>query len=103
VAGGELLIPTLMFIFGADVKAAGSASILVLLGVVLSGLWRYWRLGAIPLHRGAQRITAAMASGSIVGATIGGLAVAYAPVAALKVILGCILIAAAAKTAVSRH
>jgi Sulfite exporter TauE/SafE len=52
VAGGELLFPSLMFIFGADIKTAGSASILISIGVVLSGLWRYWRLGAIPSGRG---------------------------------------------------
>jgi uncharacterized protein len=98
VAGGELLIPTLMFIFGADIKTAGSASILISLGVVLTGIWRYWRLGAIPEGRGIKRITSAMASGSVVGATLGGLAVAYAPVSVLKVILGCVLIAAAVKT-----
>jgi uncharacterized membrane protein YfcA len=52
VAGGELLIPTLMFIFGADIKTAGSASILISLGVVTSGLWRYWRLGGINYRPG---------------------------------------------------
>ena len=39
-----------------------------------------------------------MAVGSIVGATLGGLGVAYAPVAFLKVLLGCVLLATAAKT-----
>jgi uncharacterized membrane protein YfcA len=38
VAGGELLIPTMMFIFGADVKTAGSASIVISVCVVASGL-----------------------------------------------------------------
>ena len=33
-AGGELLIPTLIFIFGADIRTAGSASILISLGIV---------------------------------------------------------------------
>jgi uncharacterized membrane protein YfcA len=98
VAGGELLIPTLIFIFGADIKTAGSASILISLGVVLMGIWRYWRLDAIPKGRGVQRITSAMAAGSLIGATLGGLAVAYAPVAFLKVLLGCVLLAAAGKT-----
>jgi uncharacterized membrane protein YfcA len=98
VAGGELLIPTLIFIFGADIRTAGSASILISLGIVLMGLWRYWRSNAIPQGRGIQRITFAMSAGSILGATLGGLAVAYAPVAFLKLFLGCILIAAAAKT-----
>jgi uncharacterized membrane protein YfcA len=99
VAGGELLIPTLIFVFGADIRTAGSASILISVGVVLSGIYRYWRLDAIPKGRGVQRITAAMSAGSIVGALLGGLAVAYAPVDVLKVLLGCVLLAAALKTA----
>ena len=98
VAGGELLIPALVLIFGADIKTAGSASILISLGIVLIGLWRHWRAKTIPLGRGAQRITTAMAAGSIVGAILGGLAVAYAPVVFLKVLLGCVLLAAAGKT-----
>ena len=98
VAGGELLIPALVFVFGAGIKAAGSASILISLGVVFSGLWRYWRLDAIPQGRGIQRITGAMAAGSVLGALFGGLAVAYAPVEFVKILLGCVLLAAAAKT-----
>jgi uncharacterized membrane protein YfcA len=34
---------------------------------------------------------------------LGGLAVAYAPVLLLKLLLGCVLIAAAIKTIASRH
>lgn len=99
VAGGELLIPALVLIFGADIKTAGSASILISLGIVSIGLWRYWRADAVPTWKGARRITTAMAAGSIIGAILGGLAVAYAPVEFLKVLLGCVLVAAAAKTA----
>jgi uncharacterized membrane protein YfcA len=99
VARGELLIPALMLIFGADIKAAGSASILISLGIVAIGLWRYWRADAIPTWQGARRITSVMAAGSILGASLGGLAVAYAPVAFLKVLLGCVLLAAVGKTA----
>jgi uncharacterized membrane protein YfcA len=98
MAGGELLIPALVLIFGVDIKTGGSTSILISLGVVSIGLWRYWRSGT-PTGRGAQRITTAMAAGSIIGATVGSLAVPYAPVTFLKVLLGCVLLAAAAKTA----
>jgi uncharacterized membrane protein YfcA len=98
VAGGELLIPTLIFIFGADIRTAGSASILISLGIVLMGLWRYWRSSAIPSGRGIQRITFAMSAGSTLGATLGGLAVIHAPVGFLKLLLGTVLIFAAAKT-----
>jgi uncharacterized membrane protein YfcA len=103
VAGGELLIPVLMYLFGADIKTAGSASILISLFVVLTGIWRHRRLGAIPSGGGVQRITAAMTVGSIAGAAAGGLAVAYAPAALLKALLGCVLVAAAAKIVASHR
>jgi uncharacterized membrane protein YfcA len=101
VAGGELLIPTLIFIFGADIKSAGSISILISAAVVVVGLCRYWRIGAFPLGRGVQRIALAMSGGSIVGAIAGGLAVAYAPIELLKLLLGVVLMAAALKTLVT--
>ena len=56
------------------------------------------RCDAIPKGRGIQWITFAMSAGSILGTTLGGLAVAYAPVQFLKLLLGCVLIAAAGKT-----
>ena len=39
-----------------------------------------------------------MSIGSIIGALLGGLGVSFAPVALLKMLLGCVLIAAAGKT-----
>ena len=103
VAGGELLIPTMMFIFGADIKTAGTASIIISVCVVTSGLWRYWRLGAIETRLGARRIVSAMSAGSLIGAALGGMTVGFAPVGAIKLILGLVLIAAATKVVVSRH
>jgi uncharacterized membrane protein YfcA len=44
-----------------------------------------------------------MGLGSIIGAGLGGLVVAMAPVGALKLLLGCVLIAAAGKTLLTRH
>src|SRR2546421_5303576 len=66
VAGGELLIPALILIFGADIKTAGSASILISVGVVSTGLWRFWRAPAIPMGRGAPRGTPARGAGPVV-------------------------------------
>jgi uncharacterized protein len=103
VAGGELLIPTMMFIFGADIKTAGTASIVISVCVVTSGLWRYWQLGAIETRLGPRRIISAMSAGSLIGAALGGMALGFAPVAAIKAILGFVLIAAAAKVAFSKH
>lgn len=103
VAEGELLIPALIFVFGADIVTAGSASILISLCLISVGLWRYWRIGALPRGRGVQRITMAMSLGSVIGAGLGGLAVAVAPTETLKLLLGCVLVGAAAKTWMERH
>jgi uncharacterized membrane protein YfcA len=100
VAGGELLIPSLMFVFGADVRIAGTASLLISLAIVATGVWRYHRAGALPMTGGPQRIAVSMSMGSLIGAALGGLAVAIAPTAFLKVVLGSVLILAAAKTVV---
>ncbi|HXF66468.1 MAG TPA: sulfite exporter TauE/SafE family protein [Burkholderiales bacterium] len=100
VAGGELLIPALVYVFGADIRIAGTASVLISLAIVAAGLWRYHRARAIPLSGGAPRIAFSMGAGSLVGAALGSLAVAVAPVVFLKVLLGAVLILAAAKTIV---
>ncbi len=101
VAGGELLIPALVFLFGADSRA-GTASLMISVAIVATGVWRYHRAGALPLKGGPQRIVASMSIGSLIGAALGGLAVAVAPTVLLKVLLGAILIAAAIKT-VRKH
>jgi uncharacterized protein len=93
----------MMFIFGADIKAAGTASIVISVCVVISGLWRYWQSGAIETRLGARRIVLAMSAGSLIGAGLGGLAVGFAAVGAIKAVLGFVLIAAAAKVAVSKR
>ena len=103
VAGGELLIPSLVFIYGVDIRTAGSASILISLCLISIGLWRYWRLDALPRGRGIQRISLAMGLGSIVGAGLGSLIVATAPVGAIKLFLGFVLVAAAGNTLFARH
>ncbi len=51
---------------------------------------------------GAPRIALSMSAGSLIGAALGGLAVAVAPVAFLKVFLGAVLLAAAAMTVARR-
>ncbi len=102
VAGGELLIPALVFIFGADIRIAGTASLLISLAIVATGVWRYHRAGALPMTGGAPRIALSMSAGSLIGAALGGLAVAVAPVAFLKVFLGAVLLAAAAMTVARR-
>ena len=52
VAGGELLIPTLILLFGLDIKTAGSLSLAVSLPTMLIGFARYSRDASFQvLHR----------------------------------------------------
>jgi uncharacterized membrane protein YfcA len=103
VAGGELLIPALVFIFGADIKTAGTASLMISLVVVATGVWRYGRAGELPMTGGPQRIATAMTIGSLLGAAVGGLAVGLAPASFLKAFLGLVLIAAAVKAVAGKE
>jgi predicted metal-binding membrane protein len=99
VAGGELLIPALVFLFGADIKVAGTVSVLVSILIVATGLWRYHRAGALVMRGGIPRIATSMSAGSMIGAALGGFAVAFAPTTLIKVVLGLVLLASAAKIA----
>jgi uncharacterized membrane protein YfcA len=95
VAGGELIIPTLILGYGVDVKAAGTASILVSLPAVVLGVGRWAHLGGFARPGILWRIVVPMGAGAVMGAFAGGLVVRTAPQAALKVVLGLLLIAAA--------
>src|SRR4051794_20900739 len=41
VAGGEVIIPTLVLVFDADIKTAGTLSVMISLPTVAVGIWRY--------------------------------------------------------------
>ena len=51
VAGGELLIPTLILLFGADIKLAGSLSLAVSLPTMIVGFARYSQDRSFAVHR----------------------------------------------------
>jgi len=52
VAGGEFITPILIFIFGADIKTAGTASVLISIPIVLTGVARHWHTGHYLIERG---------------------------------------------------
>ncbi|MBI3942913.1 MAG: sulfite exporter TauE/SafE family protein [Chloroflexi bacterium] len=91
VAGGELIIPTLVFAFGADIKTAGTASLLVSLPTVLVGIIRYARGGAFTERRTLIEVVTPMGIGSVLGAIVGGMLVGIVPTNILKIGLGIIL------------
>ncbi|MGQ9928186.1 MAG: sulfite exporter TauE/SafE family protein [Chloroflexaceae bacterium] len=92
VAGGELIIPTLIFAYGAEIKVAGTTSLLISLPTVLMGVLRYAGQGAYRKRHDLTRTIGPMGAGSVIGAIIGGLLVGLIPSAVLKVVLGVILI-----------
>ena len=72
VAGGELLIPTLVLLFGADIKLAGSLSLAVSLPTMLVGFARYSRDRSFAVLGHNRAFALAMATGSVVGSFLGG-------------------------------
>lgn len=95
VAGGELIIPTLILGFGADVKAAGTASLLISLPTILVGLWRQRRHAAAMTPIELRTCVLPMSGGSVLGAVLGGLLIEHVPGTFLKMLLGLVLMASA--------
>jgi uncharacterized membrane protein YfcA len=97
VAGGELIIPILMFLFAADIKTAGTASILISTPVVLTGIARHWLAGTYRSRSMLSFLALPMSLGSAVGALLGGYLAAWTPTDTLKIILAVILALSALK------
>lgn len=96
VAGGELIIPVFILLFGADVKLAGSMSILISLPTIAVGLSRHFGAGSGLRASALWRATLLpLCAGSVLGAVLGALALGLVPAQALKVGLGVILILSA--------
>ena len=92
VAGGEFLIPTLILLFGADVKLAGSLSLAVSLPTMLVGFARYSRDQSFGVLKDNGRFLLAMSAGSIAGTYIGGLLLGIVSGTVLLPILAAILV-----------
>jgi uncharacterized membrane protein YfcA len=101
VAGGELLIPTFVLLFGLDIKLAGSLSLVVSLPTMLVGFARYSRDQSFAVLRRHQGFLLLMAFGSIVGTYIGAFLLGFTSGAVLYPVLAFILAVSAVK--VWRH
>lgn len=101
VAGGELLIPTLVLLFGADNKLAGSLSLAVSLPTMLVGFTRYSRDQSFSVLGRNKMFLLVMAAGSVVGTFIGGLLLGVVPNGLLLPALAVVLLISAVK--VWRH
>lgn len=101
VAGGELLIPTLILLFGTDIKLAGSLSLAVSLPTMLVGFARYSRDRSFVVLGQNRRFVLVMAVGSIAGSFIGGQLLGLVSNSVLLPMLAVILVLSALK--VWRH
>jgi uncharacterized membrane protein YfcA len=101
VAGGELLIPTLLLLFGIDIKLAGSLSLAVSLPTMIVGFARYSRDRSFSVLGKNVDFVLTMAGGSVVGSFIGGRLLGVVPAAVLVPLLAVVLAISAVK--VWRH
>ena len=103
VAGGEFIIPILIFIFGADIRTAGTASVLISIPVVLTGVTRHWLTGHYRSQSMLTFLVLPMCIGSLMGALAGGYLAAWAPTDALRIVLAAILALSAFKLWSKEH
>jgi uncharacterized membrane protein YfcA len=101
VAGGELLIPTIVLLYAVDLKLAGSLSLAVSLPTMLVAFARYSRDGSFVVLREHRRFVLAMAAGSVTGTILGGLMLGVVPTGVLVPLLVALLLASSVK--VWRH
>lgn len=101
VAGGELLIPTIVLLYAVDLKLAGSLSLAVSLPTMLVAFARYSRDGSFVVLREHRRFVLMMAAGSITGTIVGGLMLGVVPTGVLVPLLVALLLASSVK--VWRH
>ena len=97
VAGGEFLIPTLVLLFGVEIRLAGRLSLAISLPTMFVGLARYSREQSFGVLRAHVPFAVSMIAGSIAGALIGARLLAFVPVTALVPILALILVISAVK------
>jgi uncharacterized protein len=97
VAGGELLIPTIVLLYAVDIKIAGSLSLAVSLPTMLVAFARYSRDQSFGVLRMYGRFVVAMSAGSIAGTVVGGLLLGVIPSAVLIPLLVLLLLFSAVK------
>ena len=97
VAGGELLIPTIVLLYGLDFKLAGSMSLAVSLPTMIVAFGRYSQHSSFTVLAVHRRFVLSMAAGSIAGSLIGGALVGVVPEAVLIPVLSLILVISAWK------
>jgi len=92
VAGGEMRIPALMYLFAVPVKDAGTISLLASIPTVAAGAFTYRKLGHIPNR--VVVLSLLVGAGSVVGVLVGASLLPLVDKHTLKALLGVILLVA---------
>lgn len=99
VAGGELLIPTIVLFYAIDIKVAGSLSLAVSLPTMLVAFARYSRDQSFQVLAANKGFLVAMAAGSVAGTIIGALLLGAVSATVLIPVLAAILVLSSFKMA----
>jgi uncharacterized protein len=97
VAGGELLIPTIVLLYAVDIKLAGSLSLVVSLPTMLVAFTRYSRDQSFVVLRRNTRFVLTMIAGSITGTLVGAVLLGVIPDTVLIPCLAVLLLLTAAR------
>jgi uncharacterized membrane protein YfcA len=97
VAGGEFLVPTLVLLFGRDIKLAGSMSLAVSLPTMLVGFARYARDRSFDVLRNNKAFVLVMVLGSILGTMLGAQLLALVSAKVIVPFLAALLVVSAIK------
>ena len=93
----ELLTPTIVLLYGVDIKIAGSLSLAISLPTLLVGLYKYNKTGRLKEVFCFRDVIIYMAIGSIIGAFVGAMLFGVVDAAYIEVLLGFILLISAYK------
>jgi uncharacterized membrane protein YfcA len=99
VAGGELIIPTVILLFAVDIKLAGNLSLAISIPTIMMGLFKFRSQQRLEEIKSDQKFIVFMAAGSILGAFVGSNLLKYVSSSQLYLILGTILLLSALKLA----
>lgn len=91
VAGGELLIPTLVLLYGIDIRLAGTVSLAISLPTLAVSLYRLARMHALAARFAVRTLVVWMACGSLLGALLGTLLLGKVDSHWLSILLAAVL------------
>jgi hypothetical protein len=95
VAGGLLLVPAIVLLYGLDIKVAGSLALMAGLPLLLVGLLRGHGAATLAVLRQEQRQFIGLACGGALGAALGALLLGLLPSTTLMTLLEGLLVYAA--------